>query len=40
MNAVFADTFYRIAITSHQDRSHKKKSSFSISTTPRTLRTT
>ncbi len=40
MSAAFADTFYWIAITDNQDRSHEKAKSFSIPTTPRILCTT
>ena len=34
MNAVFADTFYWIAMTNLQDLAHEKAKAFSLSTTP------
>ena len=40
MNAVFADTFYWIAITNLQHQAHEKAKAFSLSTTPGALCTT
>jgi predicted nucleic acid-binding protein len=40
MNAVFADTFYWIAITNLQDFAHQKAKGFMLSTTPAALCTT
>jgi uncharacterized protein len=40
MNAVFADTFYWIAITNLQDGAHEKAKAFTLSATPGALCTT
>lgn len=40
MNAVFADTFYWIALTNVQDVAHESAKSFSFAAKPRTLLTT
>ena len=40
MNAVFADTFYWIALTNLQDRGHDKAKAFTLSATPGALCTT
>jgi len=40
MNAVFADTFYWIAITNLQDLSHEKAKALTLSSMPRALCTT
>jgi predicted nucleic acid-binding protein len=40
MNAVFADTFYWIAITNLQDLAHEKAKAFALQTTPGALCTT
>lgn len=40
MNAVFADTFYWIALTNLQDIAHEKAKSFALSAAPGALCTT
>jgi hypothetical protein len=40
MNAVFADTFYWIAMTNLQDIAHEKAKSFALSAAPGALCTT
>jgi predicted nucleic acid-binding protein len=40
MNAVFADTFYWVAVTNIQDRAHERAKSFTLSAPPGTICTT
>jgi len=40
MNAVFADTFFWIALTNVQDQAHERAKSFARSATPSTIFTT
>ncbi len=40
MNAVFADTFYWIAVTNLNDLAHERAAAFALSTEPRAICTT